>query len=78
METALPDGCSVLVNRGERQRRVGRIYALRTEAGLVVRRAGRDNDGRWRLDADHPDWEPVPWPDEAAVIGQVCWMARTL
>ena len=78
METALPDGCSVLVNRGERQRRVGRIYALRTEAGLVVRRAGRDNDGRWRLESDHPDWEPVPWPDEAEVIGQVCWMARTL
>ena len=78
METTLPDGSSVLVNRGERQRRVGRIYALRTAEGLVVARAGRDSDGRWLLEWDHPDSKPVAWPDEAEVIGQVRWMARSL
>ena len=77
METTLPDGCSALVNRGERQRQVGRIYALRTEGGLVVRRAGREGDGRWLLESDHPDWGPEAWPDEAEVIGRVRWMART-
>ncbi len=76
METTLPDGCSVLVNRGQRQRRVGRIYALCTEEGMVVRRAGRDGAGRWLLESDHPDWEPEAWLDEAEVIGQVRWMAR--
>ena len=78
METTLPDGSSVLVNQGERQRRVGRIYALRTGEGLVVARAGRGSDGRWLLERDHPDWKPVAWPDEAEVIGQVRWMARSL
>ncbi len=77
METTLPDGCSALVNRGERQRRVGCIYALRIEGGMVVRRAGRGGDGRWLLESDHPDREPEAWPDEAEVIGQVRWMART-
>lgn len=77
METTLPDGCSALVNRGERQRRVGCIYALRTEGRLVVRRAAREDDGRWLLESDHPDREPEAWPDDAEVIGQVRWMART-
>lgn len=78
MENTLPDGCSVLVNRGQRQRRVGCIYALRTEEGLVVRRAGRDRAGKWLLESDHRDREPVAWPDDAEVIGQVRWMARML
>lgn len=78
MEKTLPDGCSVLVNRGQRQRRVGCLYALRTEEGLMVRRAGRDRAGKWLLESDHPDREPVAWPDDAVVIGQVRWMARML
>ncbi len=78
MEPTLPHGCSVLVDRDERQRRVGRIYALRTEEGLVIARAGRDNAGGWLLVRDHPDWKPVAWPEDAEVIGQVRWMARTL
>ena len=77
MEKTLPDGCSVLVNRGQRQRRAGCLYALRTDDGLVVRRAGRDSGGGWLLESDHPGRKPVAWPDDAEVIGQVRWMART-
>ena len=76
MEKTLPDGCSVLVNRGQRQRRVGCLYALRTDDGLVVRRAGRDSGGGWLLESDQPGRKPVAWPDDAEVIGQVRWMAR--
>ena len=36
MGNTLPDGCSALVDRGRQQRREGRIYALRTDRGLVV------------------------------------------
>lgn len=78
MEQTLPDGCIVLVNRGQRQRRAGRIYALRTEDGILLGRAGRDGAGGWLLESDHPDRKPVPWPEGAEIIGQVRWMARTL
>ena len=36
----------------------------------MVRRAGREGDGRWLLESDHPDWGPEAWPDEAEVIGR--------
>ena len=42
-----------------------------------VKRAGKDSAGLWRLESDHPAWEPVPWPDDAEVIGEVRWAART-
>ncbi len=78
MEETLPDGCSILVDRNQTRRRVGHIYVVRTEDGLVVKRAGKDEDGDWLLVSDHPKWKPLPWPDTAEVIGQVKWMAKTL
>ena len=78
MQPALPEGSWILVNRGQRRRREGRIYALRTARGLIVGRAGRDKARKWLLESDNPAWEPVPWPDDAEVIGEVRWMARTL
>ena len=78
MQPALPEGSWILVNRGQRRRREGRIYALRTTRGLIVGRAGRDKARKWLLESDNPAWEPVPWPDDAEVIGEVRWMARTL
>lgn len=77
MAATLPAGCSVLVNREQRQRRVGRIFALRNEERLLVRRAGKDASGGWLLECDHPAWETVAWPDDAKVVGEVRWMART-
>ena len=77
MEPTLPDGCSILVNRSPRPRRVGRIFVVRTEDGLVVKRAGKDGAGRWQLVSDHPAWAPVPWPAGAEIVGEVRWAART-
>ncbi len=37
---------------------------MRTEDGLVVKRAGRDAAGQWRLLSDHPNWPPAPWSDD--------------
>lgn len=77
MEPSIPGGCWVLVNRDQRRRREGRIYALRTTQGFILGRAGRDKARRWLLERDYPDREAVAWPDDAEIIGEVRWMART-
>ena len=78
MEPTLPDGCSILVNRAQRRRRLNAIFVIRTQDGLLVKRAGKNEAGEWLLLSDHPAWEPMPWPDGAEVVGEVRWMARTL
>ena len=80
MEPTLVDGCSILVNQASRRRRVGRIFVVRTDDGLVVKRAGKDRADRWQLVSDNPNkqaWPTVLWPDNAPVIGEVTWTART-
>ena len=78
METMLPDGCAILVNRRPGiRRRVDHLYVVINDLGLIVKRAGKDANGQWLLVSDHPAWEPVPWGD-AQMIGEVKWMARTL
>ena len=80
MEPTLPDGGSILVDRNRRRRCVGRIFVLRTEDGLIVKRLDKSRDGAWRLISDHPDkraWPTRPWPHDAEVIGEVKWAART-
>ena len=80
MEPTLPHGCSILVDlsHGRRRRRVGRIFVLRTEDGLVVKRAGKDAEGNWQIESDNEDWEPVPWARDAEIIGEVRWYGVTV
>ena len=78
MEPTLPEGCVILLDRNRRRRREGRIFVLRTADGLVVKRAGKDDYGGWQLVSDHPRWPDVPWPGDAAIVGEVRWMAREL
>ncbi len=79
MEPTLPEGARILVNRSSRQPRVNRLYVLRAGDGLIVKRAGKDREGGWLLVSDNPspDYPALPWPDDAEIIGQVRWMART-
>ena len=78
MEPTLPEGCVILLDRNQRQRREERIFVLRTEDGLVVKRAGKGTGGRWQLVSDHPRWPDAPRPGGATIIGEVRWMAREL
>ena len=79
MEPTLPDGCSILVDRSRADDwQPGRIYVLRSDDGLMVKRAGKDSGGRRLLLSDHPSWRAAPWPAGAAAVGQVKWMARSL
>ena len=77
MEPTLPDGCSILVDRKRREPQEGRIYVMRTEDGLVVKRVGLDEEDRWELRSDNPDWRATPMSPEAEVVGEVRWVART-
>ena len=77
MDPTLNVGSTILVNLAQRRRRPGRVFALRTDDGLVVRRAGKDTAGRWQLVCDHPRRTRRPWPDGAEILGQVRWGSRT-
>ena len=78
MEPTLPDGCSILVDRKRREPHQGRIYVMRTEEGLVVKRVGRDEEGNLQIESDNEDWEPVPWANATEIIGEVRWYGVTL
>ena len=78
MEPTLPDGCSILVDRKRREPHEDRIYVMRTEEGLVVKRLGLDEEGDWQIESEHSAWPPAPWTDTTEIIGEVRWVARTL
>ena len=71
MEPTLPEGGVILLDRNRCRRREGRIFVVRTEEGLVVKRADKGTGGGWQLVSDHPRWPDAPWPDDAAIIGEV-------
>ena len=77
MEPTLPDGCSILVDRKRREPQEGRIYVMRTEDGLVVKRLGLDEEGRWEIRSDSPDWRITPMSPGTEIIGEVRWSAVT-
>ena len=76
MEPTLPAGAKILVDRDRTRRRAGRIFVITTGEGMVVKRLER-RGRQWFLISDHPSWEPVPWPREAEVVGEVRWSSRT-
>ena len=76
MEPTLPDGCSILVDRTRRELQPKRIYVLRNEDGLVVKRVDRNRDGWWVI-SDNPAWLPVSLTEETDIVGEVRWAART-
>ena len=80
MKPTLVDGCSILIDLNRRRRIVGRIFVIRTDDGLIVKRAGKSRAGNWQLVSDNPDkqeWPTLRWPADADVIGEVKWAART-
>ena len=78
MEETLCPGSSILVDRTRTAWRPGKIFVVRTPDGVVVKYAGEDKSGNWWLVSEHPSYGPVLFPDEAKIIGQVVWTARTL
>ena len=80
MASTLENGDAILVDHQRTRRLRGRIFVVHTEDGVVVKRLARDGDD-WLLVSDNEDQQehpPVPWPDDAKVVGQVLWTGRTL
>ncbi len=80
MEPTLADGCAVLVNRASRRRRDNRIFVIRVDDELIVKRAAKDPAAGWLLVSDNPNktaWPSRPWPREANIVGEVKWTARS-
>ena len=77
MEPALPDGCSIMFDRSRQDRREHGIYVVRTNGGLIVKRAVKSGRG-WELVSENPAVPPEPWPADAEVVGEVVWVAQTL
>ena len=77
MEPSLPNGSKILVDRAQCTLHEGRIYVVRSEEGLIVKRAALLG-GRWSLRSDNSVYQDRPWSEEAVVIGEVRWVARTL
>ena len=82
MEPTLPDGCSILVNRKEKERGHGRVFVIRVnEDELIVRRALENPEAGWLISCDNPDtsaWPTRKWPTEGEPIGEVRWVWHSL
>ena len=76
MEPTICDGDSALVDETHRSPRSGKIYALRTGEGPLVKRL-RKRDHRWWADSDNEKYEPQPLDDRARIMGRVVWWAHT-
>ena len=76
MERTIFDGDAALVNETHTSPRSGKIYALRTAEGPVVKRL-RKRDHRWWADSDNKEYEPQPLDDRARIMGRVVWWAHT-
>ena len=80
MEPTLPDGSSILVNMGQQEPRDGRIFVVRIEDEIVVKRLIRNPQAGWLLQSDNRNkraWPTRGWPDDAQIVGEVKWLGRT-
>ena len=78
MEPILYPGSSILVDQDRRAWRPGKIFVVDAWHGLVVKYADEDEEGNWLLASAHESYEPIPFPEDAKIVGQVVWTARTV
>lgn len=72
MEPTIRDGDLVAVDAGRTDPLDGHLFAVRTDAGLVVKRLRR-LDGRWLLTSDNAAHAPRPVAEDDRILGQIAW-----
>ena len=76
-QPTLAEGCSILIDRARIQRKIGHIYVILTDDGLIVKRLGKKGN-IWRLVSDNPAWKEINFPGNSEIIGRVVWTAKSL
>ncbi len=77
MEPTLQEGAAILVDHQRVRRLDNRIFVVRTEDGVIVKRLAKKGE-EWQLVSDNRAYKPLPFPRDGKVIGQVRWTGRTL
>ena len=80
MEPTLADGAAILVNLESREPKDGKIFVVRIDEDLVVKRLVDEAAAGWLLQSDSPNkqtWPTQPFPDDARVVGEVKWTGRS-
>ena len=72
MEPTIRDGDLVAVDAGRTAPLDGHVFAVRADAGLVVKRL-RHTGGRWLLTSDNPSHAPRPVGEDDRILGQIAW-----
>ncbi len=72
MRPTIRDGDLVAVDSGRTDPLDGQLFAVRTDAGLVVKRL-RLTAGRWLLTSDNPAHAPRPVREDDRILGQIAW-----
>ena len=78
MEPMLSDGDTVLVDHRRNEAKQGKVFAVRVDDDLLVKRLQRQPDGGWLLTSDNESYEPVSMVHHAALIGEVVWRGTWL
>ena len=80
MEPTLADGAAILANLKSREPKDGKIFVVRVDDDLLVKRLLHDAAAGWLLQSDNPNKETWPTqlcPNDARVVGEVKWTARS-
>ena len=77
MEPTLQDGTIIMVDHQRVSLTSDRIFVVHTGDGVIVKRAMRMRN-RWLLSSDNAGYEPLPFPKNGRVIGEVRWAGTTL
>ena len=72
MEPTIRDGDLVALDAGRTEPLDGRLFAVRTDAGLVVKRLRQSGTG-WLLASDNPGHEPRRVAEDDRILGEVAW-----
>ena len=72
MEPTIRNGDLLVLDRSAVDPQEGRIFVLRTGAGLVVKRLKR-TDGVWLMASDNAEFSPRPMAGVDRVLGRVVW-----
>ncbi len=78
MEPSLADGDTVLVDHLLNEPRQGKIFAIRAEDELLVKRLQKEPGGGWMLTSDNEDYEPIGTGPRFTILGEIVWRGTWL